>query len=87
MSTISNELILGLLIGYFLQNYLIIFILGLCSGIFIVEKYGPISNICKWSYKSTNENIREVFSAYIRRKPVVIENNTVENENVEKKTD
>jgi len=87
MSRISNELILGLIIGYFLQNYLIIFILGLCSGMFIVEKYGAMSNICKWSYKSTNENIREMFSTYIKRKPLVIEDPTDEKLNAENKLD
>ena len=81
MSPISNEFILGTLIGYFLQNYFIIFILGLISGILIVEKYGSISNTCKWSIKNANENVREIFSTYIKRKPIVMDIPTNEKEN------
>ena len=85
MRPISNEFILGTLIGYFLQNYFIIFILGLVSGILVVEKYGAISNIFKWSIKSTNENVREIFSSYIKRAPLIIEKNTLEKDECENK--
>ena len=87
MNPISNDFILGTLIGYFLQNYLIIFMLGLISGIVVVEKYGSIANMFKSSIKSTNGNIREIFSTYMKRNSLIVENEPVEKEIIENKLD
>jgi hypothetical protein len=87
MIQISNEFIVGTLIGYFLQNYFIIFILGIFSGIVIVEKYGLISNIGKLSLKNTNEFVRELFTTYIKGKPFKTENNELVKELSENKLD
>ncbi len=76
MPNISNDFILGALIGYFLQNYLIVFILGLASGVVVVERYGSVSNIFSWLMEHSTDNIREIVSLYIKKKPV--EKSTVE---------
>ena len=76
MPNISNDFVLGALIGYFLQHSLIVFVLGLASGIVIVERYGSVSNIFSWLMAHSTDNIREIVSLYIKKKPV--EKNTVE---------
>jgi hypothetical protein len=84
MSSISNDFILGALIGYFLQNYPIIFILGLVSGIFIVEKYGSVKSMWTWLFTHSVDNFREIATTYIKRKPIVIEKRTEEKKTEEK---
>lgn len=76
MPNISNDFVLGALIGYFLQNSLIVFVLGLASGVVIVERYGSVSNIFSWLMTHSTDNIREIVSLYLKKKPV--EKNTVE---------
>jgi hypothetical protein len=78
MSSISNDFILGALIGYFLQNYFIIFIFGLLSGILIVEKYGSVKSMWSWLFSHSVDNFREIVSTYIKRKPILIEKETEE---------
>ena len=68
MPNLSNDFILGALIGYFLQNYFIIFILGLACGAFIVERYGSFSNVFKWLLSHSTDNIRDIFSMYFNKK-------------------
>jgi hypothetical protein len=72
MPNLSNDFILGALIGYFLQNYFIIFILGLACGAFIVERYGSFSNVFKWLLSHSTDNIRDIFSTYFRKKPAPV---------------
>jgi hypothetical protein len=73
MPNLSNDFILGALIGYFLQNYFIIFILGLACGAFMVERYGSFSSVFKWLLSHSTDNIRDIYSTYFRSKPVVME--------------
>ena len=70
MPNLSNDFILGALIGYFLQNYFIIFILGLACGAFIVERYGSISSVFSWLLYHSTDNIRDIFSTYFKKKRV-----------------
>ena len=69
MPNLSNDFILGALIGYFLQNYFIIFILGLACGAFIVEQYGSISSVFKWLLSHSTDNLRDIYSMYFKSKP------------------
>jgi hypothetical protein len=68
MANFSNDFILGALIGYFLQNYFIIFILGLACGAFIVERYGSFGSVFKWLLSHSTDNVRDIFKTYFTKK-------------------
>ena len=62
MSKISSEFILGSAIGYFFSNNLLVFTLGLATGVVIQEKFGSVYKFSEFCYDSTKEIIKQKIS-------------------------
>jgi hypothetical protein len=76
MSGLSNDFILGCLMGYFLYNYFVIFLLGFAVSAVIQEKYGSINSFLKWGIERVRHNTFGVYRTYIRRDNSPIEPST-----------
>lgn len=55
MSKISSEFILGSAIGYFFSNNLLVFTLGVATGVFIQEKFGSVYKFTEFCLDSSKE--------------------------------
>ena len=53
MSKISSEFIVGSAIGYFCSNNLLVFTLGLATGVVIQEKFGSVYKFTQFCYDSS----------------------------------
>lgn len=76
MAGFTNDFILGCLMGYFLYNYFVIFILGFGVSAIIQEKYGSISSFLNWVIERIRDNTFSVYRTYIRRDNTPIEQRT-----------
>jgi len=76
MAGFTNDFILGCLMGYFLYNYFVIFILGFGVSAIIQEKYGSISSFLNWIIERVRDNTFSVYRTYIRRDNTPIEQRT-----------
>ena len=76
MAGFTNDFILGCLMGYFLYNYFVIFILGFGVSAIIQEKYGSISSFLNWVIERVRDNTFSVYRTYIRRDNTPIEQRT-----------
>lgn len=76
MAGFTNDFILGCLMGYFLYNYFVIFILGFGVSAIIQEKYGSISTFLNWVIERVRDNTFSVYRTYIRRDNTPIEQRT-----------
>lgn len=76
MTGLTNDFILGCLMGYFLYNYLVIFLLGFAVSAVIQEKYGSVNEFLKWGIERTRANTFSVYRTYIRRDNTPIEQRT-----------
>ena len=76
MSGLSNDFILGCLMGYFLYNYFVIFLLGFAVSAVIQEKYGSVNSFLKWGIERVRQNTFSVYRTYIRRDNSPIEAST-----------
>jgi len=76
MSGLSNDFILGCLMGYFLYNYFVIFLLGFAVSAVIQEKYGSVNSFLKWAIERVRHNTFGVYRTYIRRDSSPIEPST-----------
>jgi len=55
MSKISSEFIVGSAIGYFFANNILIFTLGVATGVVIQEKFGSVYKFSQFCYDSSVE--------------------------------
>jgi len=55
MSKISSEFIIGSAIGYFFANNILVFSLGVATGVVIQEKFGSVYKFSQFCYDSTIE--------------------------------
>lgn len=76
MTGVSNDFILGCLIGYFLYNYLVIFLISFALSTIIQEKYGSVNSFLKWGIERVRDNTFSVYRTYIRRENINIELST-----------
>lgn len=76
MAGFTNDFILGCLMGYFLYNYFVIFVLGFGVSAVIQEKYGSISSFLNWVIERVRDNTFSVYRTYIRRDNTPIEQRT-----------
>jgi hypothetical protein len=76
MTSLSNDFILGCLMGYFLYNYFVIFLLGFAVSAVIHEKYGSIASFLNWGQERIRHNASSVYRTYIRRENIPIEQRT-----------
>lgn len=76
MTGVSNDFILGCLIGYFLYNYLVIFLISFALSTIIQEKYGSVNSFLKWGIERVRDNTFSVYRTYIRRENIHIELST-----------
>lgn len=91
MTKISNDFILGGIIGFFFYNYFYVFILGFSIGIFVQENYGSLPNLLKCSMKSLKSNSQSICNYYLTKdgsgEPVEQKTKTNEDETFENKLD
>lgn len=69
MPRISNDLLLGLVFGYFLQNFFIIFLLGTVGGFLLQERYGSVKTTIETAIQGARDNTTALYNQYIRRGP------------------
>lgn len=62
MSKISSEFIMGSAIGYFFSNNLLVFSLGVATGVIIQEKFGSVYKFSEFCYDRSKEILKEQLS-------------------------
>jgi hypothetical protein len=73
MNSLSNDFILGCLMGYFLYNHFVIFLLGFAVSAVIHQKYGSVSSFLNWGIERIRHNTFSFYRTYIRRENSPIE--------------
>jgi len=76
MIGVSNDFVLGCLIGYFVYNYLVIFLISFALSTIIQEKYGSVNSLLKWILERIHYNTFSFYRSYIRRENIPIEQRT-----------
>ena len=67
MPSISNDFLLGGVFGFFLYHYFFVFLLGLTSGILIIDNFGSLTNFCVWLFHRARDNFNQVYHYYFLR--------------------
>jgi hypothetical protein len=73
MIGVSNDFILGCLIGYFLYNHIVIFLISFALSTIIQEKYGSVNSFLKWTIERVRDNTFSIYRTYILRENIPIE--------------
>jgi hypothetical protein len=82
MSKISSEFIVGSAIGYFCSNNLLVFTLGLATGVVIQEKFGSVYKFTQFCYDSSKLILKNQINKISSRWNANKIDNNLQNENI-----